>query len=306
MSSSQPTPIDPAVTYQRNISADLKNAPKIAKANYKLQAQYQPLLLQQQIDMAKKSAPEFADIAFGIQSKYAPKYRELQDAEDRANAFRELDIEKAYGPEWTKRSNQQLKDIDPKGVEGRNRLYRVMNEDLHGAGGYNLRPELVKELNEDIRGAQAARGNILGNAPIAAESLYTGKAREAMRQGRINNMMQLLSDSPEVDFYHAYRNNQPMRSRAGAGMAQVPMYQPMDVGAPTQYVRQPQANFGAPKQRVKSNPWLSALGGAASGALGGAIAGSTVPGIGTVAGGVAGGLIGGFGGYASAPGDTYI
>ena len=98
--------------------------------------------------------------------------------------------------------------------EGRDRLnvtnelglkaYKALSELLHEAAkedlalGSQLSPEMRNQVEQQERAAQAARGNIYGSAPAAAEAMAVGDAGFRMRQQRLANAASFLSGTTPV------------------------------------------------------------------------------------------------------------
>jgi hypothetical protein len=135
--------------------------------------------------------------------------------------------------------------------------------------GYNLPPALQRVVQQDIRGAQAARGNIYGNAPISAEAAYGAKNSADLYNTHLAQAGTFLGmPSP------AQVDRAPGYTAGGLATAN-------SVGNNAF-----QAALNTP------NPWATALGGAASGAATGASVGGGW-------GALIGGVVGGAGGYLS-------
>ena len=69
--------------------------------------------------------------------------------------------------------------------------YNLMAQNVESGleSGYELGDDLAREINQSIRGGQAARGNYLGPAATAQEAYGTGEAavnlyNQRMQQGR--------------------------------------------------------------------------------------------------------------------------
>ena len=69
-------------------------------------------------------------------------------------------------------------------------------EDL--ARGTELSPDMARQVTQQERAAQAARGNIYGSAPAAAEAMSLGDAGFRMRQQRLANAASFLSGTTPV------------------------------------------------------------------------------------------------------------
>jgi hypothetical protein len=245
--------------------------------------------------MSQPKPPDAPDpvksYAGGIQTylKYLPKmlrqelrYRKQYDPQLIAQ---QQQTESQFGP--TQRAQQlgALQQIDPLGVAARQQLGTAVTSDL--ASGYALPPALRTEIESNIRGAQAARGNIYGAGPASAEAALLGSVQNQLYQQRLGNVGTFLAgQTPEQRISLISPVQAPSAARyvdPSAG------YQGQQFGLQNyqNLLAQYQLSGGG------RNPWMGALGGAASGALAGSSFGPY--------GAVAGGLIGGVGGYFSDP-----
>jgi hypothetical protein len=219
-------------------------------------------------------APKMLQSEYRLRGQYDPKLIEQQ-----------LGLQERYGPRTYADMIAAQKQLDPYGTAVRAQMGQAVSKDL--ALGTKLDPAFAQQLQTEIRGAQAARGNVAGNAGISGEGLYQGRAAQQMYQQRLSNAGQFLSlRTPEAD------------------MAFVP-----GVQAPDQF-RIVNPNAGYLGQQVGQQGYQNQLAaysmgnqgggwtGAASGAAGGAAAGGTLGGGNPYA--VAGGaVIGGVSGYFS-------
>lgn len=195
---------------------------------------------------------------------YLRNYQKLIAAENAARAGNDparvqeqLDLEKQFDPNRT-----AIRDAQSSAILS----------DLQG--GYGLPPGLARETEQSIRGAQAARGNSYGNAPISAEALYKGKLAYDIHNRSLANAGTLLS-TPSISTPD--RTAQYTAGGAGAGAMGV--------------------NFGQMQYQQQANtpnPWASAL----SGSIQGGTTGYQLSG-GNPYGAAAGALIGAGVGYFS-------
>lgn len=125
--------------------------------------------------------------------------RQLRDQYAGADAQRGASLYAKYLPQYANANLKALGKVDPQFLQGRNQLYSTLSGDL--AAGSNFTPGMQSQIEQSLRGAQAARGNILGAAPISAEAFTVGAAGENLKQQRISNMQRFLSGpSPEDKF----------------------------------------------------------------------------------------------------------
>jgi hypothetical protein len=233
------------------------NLNKAYKQGIKTYLQYNPQLLQ-----AEQSA----------RATYDPQRVQSQ-----------IDLQNQFGPTVYNQQLDALKQLDPQGTALRQQMGQDVSEDL--ANKYQIDPELEKQMTSQIRGAQEARGNTLGNDAVSAEGIMKGQLAQQLYQQRLTNAGSFLSEpTPEqqlalVSPVSPDRSSQYVNPNAGAQGQQ---------GALNNYgnvLAQYQLSGGS------RNPWASAGVGAASGALAGSSFGPY--------GAAAGGIIGGVGGYFS-------
>jgi len=123
---------------------------------------------------------------------------QLNSALSSANAA--LQVQQQYGPAFNTLAQQQLQQTDPTGYAARQQLANTVLQGLNN--GSSLDPAYVTQLQQQIRGAQAARGNILGDAPANAEDLYVGNAGLALQQQNIQNALSYIN-SPTLASQYA-------------------------------------------------------------------------------------------------------
>ena len=106
-----------------------------------------------------------------------------------------LDVQKKYGLDYIAQRDKELQAADPVGYS----LRKKMGEDITAEGfGTNLSAAQQQQVTQAERGAQAARGNIFGGAPAAAEAMSVGDAGFRMRQQRLANASAFLSGTTPV------------------------------------------------------------------------------------------------------------
>ena len=123
---------------------------------------------------------------------------DLEFARESADKMAEtmLNVQKKYGKDFIQQRMEELKAADPTGYEVRQMLGEAAKEDL--ALGSQLSPEMRNQVEQQERAAQAARGNIYGSAPAAAEAMAVGDAGFRMRQQRLANAASFLSGTTPV------------------------------------------------------------------------------------------------------------
>ena len=186
----------------------------------------------------------------------------------------QLDVQKEFGEEFIKQRIKELELSDPQGTEIRRMLGEEAKKDLEA--GYGLGDELRQEVTQAVRGAQAARGNIMGDANAAAEAFAVGDAAIRLRQQRLANAASFLSGITPVAQFGAISGAQqgaagfnPMGIQQGIGVNP----NSMQIGATfaqQSYKQESQNAFNS----AKMNPWntvLVAAAGAAQSAMTGGL-----------------------------------
>jgi hypothetical protein len=117
----------------------------------------------------------------------------------------------AYGPQF------QAGDENAGGgnaAKGRAEIERQLGENLFNNG--KLTDEQARRLNNSVRGAQTARGNIYGNAPTAQEILTrSGAETEMARQARSDVVGYLQSGQSSYDIANAIRQESNQLAQQG-------------------------------------------------------------------------------------------
>ena len=119
---------------------------------------------------------------------------QLESADKTAGGI--LALQQKYGPEFIAQRLKELELSDPTGFKLRKDMGQQVSDEL--AQGYKLAPGMREEVEQATRGAQAARGNVLGAAPAAAESLEIGNAGYRLWQQRLANAASFLSGTTPV------------------------------------------------------------------------------------------------------------
>ena len=117
----------------------------------------------------------------------------------------------SYGPQF------QTGDENAGGgnaARGRAEIERQLGENLFNNG--KLTEEQARRLNNSVRGAQTARGNIYGNAPTAQEILTrSGAETEMARQARSDVVGYLQSGQSSYDIANAIRQESNQLAQQG-------------------------------------------------------------------------------------------
>ncbi len=110
-------------------------------------------------------------------------------------------LQNAYGPIQALQQRKAFEGLDPQGAYSRSTGLTAANANLAPSAfesratndlksGFSLPPDFATELENNIRGAQAASGNTTGNAAVSAEAIYKGKNALDLYQQRMQNALQ--------------------------------------------------------------------------------------------------------------------
>jgi hypothetical protein len=126
----------------------------------------------------------------------AREFAKFQREEADINAANQLALNKKYASEYAGEAKRQLQELDPTGYAVREQLGRTLTDEL--SAGQNLTPAEERQVTQSVRGAQVARGNIYGGAPIAQEALARYGAGVQRQQQRMANVQSYLGLNPIV------------------------------------------------------------------------------------------------------------
>lgn len=220
--------------------------------------------------------------------KYLPRFLQAESEArrmyDPERIFEQLVLQDRFGPTMYRQQLDALGMLDPESRQVRQAMAERILGDLRS--GYGLPSDFERQLTAQLRGAQAARGNILGPSAISAEGALKGRAAMDLYQQRLANAGNFLSSPTPIQQLSMVQGVQPDRTMAyvnrNAGLQGMAMAQQNYQNALAQY----QMSGGG------RNPWAGALSGAATGAVTGA---GVAPPWGAIIGAIGGGL----GGYFS-------
>lgn len=112
------------------------------------------------------------------------------------NAGAQLELAKKYSGEFVSAAKKQLRELDPTAYDLREQIGKSLAEEL--SAGQRLTPEEERQVTQSVRGAQAARGNLYGGAPIAQEAIARYGAGVQRQQQRVANVQSYLGLNPIV------------------------------------------------------------------------------------------------------------
>jgi hypothetical protein len=189
-------------------------------------------------------------------------------------------LQDEFGPNQYRQQLEALGMLDPESTAVRRQLAGRVSGDLES--GYRLPEEYSREVTNSVRGAQAARGNILGDSASAAESAVKGQAGMDAYYRRLGAAGTFLSSPTPI---------QQLAGVQGVTADRTSAYTSPSAGyAGQNFALQNYANQ-LNQNANQGGGWTGALGGAAQGAMYGGQSGS---GWGALLGGIAGGAAGYF------------
>ncbi len=183
---------------------------------------------------------------------------QTESADKTAGAM--LAVQQKYGPEFIAQRLKELELSDPEGFKLRKEMGVKVAAELEQ--GYKLAPGMREEVEQATRAAQAARGNVLGAAPAAAEAMEVGNAGFRLWQQRLANASSFLSGTTPVAQFGQISGGQagaapyaPQNIAAGVGLNQ---------NAGQQGAQFAQQSYNA--QLSAPNPWATLFGNVAGNA----------------------------------------
>ena len=195
----------------------------------------------------------------------------------RTIAQTQLDIQEEFGEDFVRQSLEQLKQSDPTGFEIREAMGEMVKDDLEA--GYGIGEGLRNQITQGIRGGQAARGNVFGDANVAAEAFAVGDAAIRLRQQRLANASSFLAGITPVAQFGAISGAQqgaaafnPMGIQQGATLN--PNAGALGQQFAMQSYQQQSTNAFKAAEMNPFNTMLGTVGGLATAGLGGGIAGA--------------------------------
>jgi hypothetical protein len=153
---------------KEGIEAYVQNLPEIIKT----QAQYQPELTGAGIEAGREQYFAAQEALAEGMSRYG------DDVMDQV-----MTMERKFGPELAKQYVQNMRAAAPGYFGVRDAYEGMLQDDL--ALGNTLSDEQSRMVQQATRVGQGARGNILGTAPTAQETMRTFLAGEGLRDKRM-------------------------------------------------------------------------------------------------------------------------
>lgn len=105
-----------------------------------------------------------------------------------------LGVQEQYGAKFTEQALKRIEEADPTGFKARRRLAETVLGELEL--GSKLTPQEESQVAQQIRGAQAARGNVLGPAASTQEVLGQYELGQKLKQQRLSNVAAYVMGQP--------------------------------------------------------------------------------------------------------------
>ena len=138
-----------------------------------------------ELELAAKYGPQYNQQAIDLEKQFAPQYNELAQ-QQRMN-------EVAQAAELT----PLLRGMeDPVQAAIRAELGRQIQGDLSAGSG--LTPDMLREIEQAVRGGQQARGMTQGNSAVTAEAFGKGRAGQELATSRRNAAQQFLQTQAQT------------------------------------------------------------------------------------------------------------
>lgn len=206
---------------------------------------------------------KFTNAYLGFQPTYVQNEDQFRGSEDPNRIAQQQGLQNQFGPEQYQQMLSAFGQLDPQYAKLHGQLGDQVSNDL--ALGYKLAPGQEQQVEQGLRGSQAARGNASGASAGIAEAYALGDKGAQMYQQRINNAGSFLG-SPSIAQQSGFvppvsadRSFAYVNPNAG--------FQGVTLG--NQAYANNVAALGANNQN-QGNPWMStigALGSVAGGAL---------------------------------------
>ena len=180
---SVPTPSPVTIPGQPTFAPFTPPMPAVTGADYlKLQQQ----LFEQQLGQMRPQLSAISELT----TEFMPGFAQSR-----------LDLENEFGPQYANMLMGQLNIAAPEFMPTYSALGAKVQEGLNL--GYELGPGLEREVTQGIRGAQSARGNIMGAAPTAQEAMGVGSAALNMYNMRLGQAQNFLNSKQPTDLWGA-------------------------------------------------------------------------------------------------------
>ena len=175
-----------------------------------------------------------------------------------AIAAMNLDIQQRYGEQMNLEQLKRIKEADPVGYELRQQLAQTTLEEL--SAGRELGESASRQVEQSVRGAQSARGNVYGSANIGQEALAKFDAGQRLLTQRMSQAQAYALGTPITAQYGAISGAQQGAANFAPMQLQQGIAQNPNAGA--QAAQFASSNYSTYVQGLQnqSNPWMEGLG----------------------------------------------
>ena len=207
-----------------------------------------------------KIGDEFIDVdftGFGDLDQQAIDLEAMRTSSD-AIAAMNLDIQQRYGEQMNLEQLKRIKEADPVGYELRQKLAQTTLEEL--SAGRELGEDASRQVEQSVRGAQSARGNVYGSANIGQEALAKFDAGQRLLTQRMSQAQAYALGTPITAQYGAISGAQQGAANFAPMQLQQGIAQNPNAGA--QAAQFASSNYSTYVQGLQnqSNPWMEGLG----------------------------------------------
>lgn len=251
----------------------------MGKSNSPPQIPNLPASYQQGLQVYLQGLPRQLQQEQAYRNQYDPQ--RIQDQQN---------LQDQFGPTQYQQMIDAVQQLDPAYYNNRQQLGASVSSDL--AAGTSLTPDEERATEQQVRGAQAARGNTYGGAAGDAEAYALGDRGQQLYNQRVQNMGMFLGLPGMAQEAQSVPPVSPDRSSA---------YVNPNAGyLGTQFALQNYQNALGASQLGNNNPW-GTIGGAAGGIVGGYFGGPAGASAGGTLGNYFGNYVGGgSGGFSDA------
>ena len=207
-----------------------------------------------------KIGDEYIDVdftGFGDLDQLGIDLEAMRTSSD-AIAAMNLDIQQRYGEQMNLEQLKRIKEADPVGYELRQKLAQTTLEEL--SAGRELGDDAARQVEQSVRGAQSARGNVYGSANIGQEALAKFDAGQRLLTQRMSQAQAYALGTPITAQYGAISGAQQGAANFAPMQLQQGIAQNPNAGA--QAAQFAQSNYSTYVQGLQnqSNPWMEGLG----------------------------------------------
>ena len=275
------------------------NAGESASSYLQTLLRYTPQLLQSEYNLRGQYDPRFIEQQQGLQSRYGPnQYAQQLQALDQLNPY--------FRQVYSALGNNVLQGLSPNNPYVRSANQLALQTGNEARLGAQLDPAFQQQLQGEIRAAQEARGNTLGNAAVSGEVLYEGRAGQDLynqRLQRAESAGQYAAGQRQVPLSNAGQflsTTSPIQQVGQIQPVQAPdafrLFNPNAINQGIQLGQQNYQNALAAysMNQGQGSGWGSMIGGALGTAAGAYFGGMGGASLGGSLGSYAGGQVGGY------------